>query len=152
MSNDKEPLNLPLVLLGLRFSVFLVMFMWSIDKFINPEHTAKVFEKYYLISDLGANIAYLIASVQIIILIAFLFGIMKFYSYGFVFLTHAFSTLSTYSELLHPWEPMHLLFFASLPMLAAAYTLFKLRDYDTLFTYNSLKRSPSIRKLSLSIS
>jgi hypothetical protein len=33
-----------------------------------------------------------------------------------------------------PWEGANLLFFAAWPMLAAAWALWWLRDYDTLFT------------------
>lgn len=35
--------RLSLSLLGLRLTVFLVMLMWTLDKFIRPEHAAGVF-------------------------------------------------------------------------------------------------------------
>jgi hypothetical protein len=34
-------------LLALRLGVFIVMLMWTLDKFINPEHAALVFERFY---------------------------------------------------------------------------------------------------------
>jgi hypothetical protein len=35
--------RIPRALLLLRLSVFLVMFMWTLDKFLNPGHTAQVY-------------------------------------------------------------------------------------------------------------
>ncbi|NES82615.1 MAG: hypothetical protein F6K10_15050 [Moorea sp. SIO2B7] len=34
--------RIPLVLFLLRLSVFIVMLMWTIDKFVRPEHAAAV--------------------------------------------------------------------------------------------------------------
>jgi len=45
MTDQDEKLQFSL--LFLRLTVFLVMFMWTIDKLINPGHAAKVFEKFY---------------------------------------------------------------------------------------------------------
>lgn len=35
--------KLQLLLCTLRFSIFVVMLMWTLVKFINPAHSAKVF-------------------------------------------------------------------------------------------------------------
>jgi hypothetical protein len=35
--------RLPLALVWLRLGVFVVMLMWTIDKFVRPQHTAAVF-------------------------------------------------------------------------------------------------------------
>jgi uncharacterized membrane protein YkgB len=45
----KRPSKIQLSLLLMRLSIFVVMLMWTIDKFINPHHSAKVFEKFYYI-------------------------------------------------------------------------------------------------------
>ena len=39
--------KLSLSLLSLRATVLLVMLMWTVDKFVNPEHAAKIFDKFY---------------------------------------------------------------------------------------------------------
>ncbi len=44
---------LPRSLLALRLSVFLVMFMWTLDKFVNPEHAMKVYENFYGLGGVG---------------------------------------------------------------------------------------------------
>lgn len=119
-------------LLALRLGVFLVMFMWTIDKFINPEHASRVFAKFYLIDGLSNLLAYLVGGLQLILVFAFLLGIKKRWSYGAIFLMHGVSTFSSYAKYFDPWNS--LLFFAAWPMLAATYSLYILRDEDTLLT------------------
>lgn len=121
-------------LLGLRLSVFLVMFMWTLDKFLNPVHTAKVFGHFYLIKGLTENASYIVGALQLILIIGFLIGFKKKFTYGGVFILHLISTLSSYSNYFHPYEKVNLLFFAAWPMLAACWALFALRDDDKLFS------------------
>ena len=73
-----------------------------------------------------------LALVEAAILIGFLVGFQKRYTYGAVLLFHAVSTLSSYRQYLDPWS--NLLFFAAWPMLAACFTLYLLRDLDTRWT------------------
>ncbi len=126
--------KLELSLFTLRLGVFIVMFMWVIDKFVNPEHTAAVFGKFYMIDGLSETAAYGIGGVQAVIYLAFLLGIKKRLSYGLVFLMHGLSTISTYEQLLDPWGPRNLLFYAAIPMLAACFALYMLRERDTFLT------------------
>ena len=39
--------RLPLVLLLLRLSVFVVMLMWTLDKFVRPAHAATIYKVFY---------------------------------------------------------------------------------------------------------
>lgn len=123
--------RLSLVLLLLRLSVFLVMLMWTLDKFFRPEHAAAVYEKFYLISGLNNSIFYLIGLVQLVIIIGFLLGFKKKWTYGAVLILHAVSTFSTYQRYLAPFAENNLLFYAAWPMLAACFALYSLRDVDT---------------------
>ena len=84
------------------------MFMWTLDKFVTPEHEAAVFEGFYGLSGLGAAIMAGIGVVEMILIFAFLLGGMKRLTYGLVFLLHAISTLSSYAQYLEPFD--HLLF------------------------------------------
>ena len=128
--------SLPIALFGLRISVFLVMFMWTIDKFINPAHAGKIYEKFYFITGLEDSVLLIIlAVVELVILTAFLAGFYKKFSYGFVLVIHAISTLSSFKQYLSPFEGPHLLFFAAWPMLAACVALFLLRDEDVMLTF-----------------
>ena len=120
-------------MLFLRLTVFLVIFMWTIDKFINPEHAAKIFEHFYNIQGLGNVIIYAIGAVELIILLMFVVGFKKKFTYGAVLVFHAASTFSALGKYLSPFEGSNLLFFAAWPMLAACVMLYLMRDEDTLF-------------------
>ena len=124
--------RIPTALFFLRISVFLVMFMWTIDKFINPAHSVKVYEGFYFIS-LGQNAFFIIGAIEMVILTVFLIGYQKKYSYGAVLILHAMSTLSSYAQYFSPYDGPNLLFFAAWPMLAACFALYSLRDLDTRY-------------------
>ncbi len=126
--------KLQVSLLLLRVSVFVVMFMWTIDKFINPEHAATVYAHFYHIAGLSSGVMFAIGAVEMLILLPFLAGYKKFYTYGAVVIFHAVSTFSSFPQYLAPFASGHLLFFAAWPMLAACITLFLLRDHDKLLT------------------
>jgi len=122
------------VLLLTRISIFIVMIIWVIDKFANPDHAAAVFEAFYGISGLGAGISYLLGAVQLAIMIAFILGFQKRISYGLVLLMHTASTLVSFPKYIAPFESANILFYASWPMLAACFALYYLRDLDTRAT------------------
>jgi len=119
-------------LLLLRLGVFLVMFMWTLDKFVNPDHALKVFEHFYFLKGFSHQLLYALAGIEMLILAAFLVGYKKTWSYGLVLGFHFVSTVSSFPQYLDPWKS--LLFFAAWPMLAACFALFWLRDYDKRFS------------------
>lgn len=125
--------NLKLSLLLLRLGVFLVMFIWTFEKFVNPGHGIKIFEHFYFISGLGANIMYVIGALEMLLILAFVAGYKKKITYGAVALLHAVSTFSSFKQYLNPFDG-NMLFFAAWPMLAACIALFLLRDSDTKWT------------------
>lgn len=127
--------KLPTALFALRLGVFSVMFMWTLDKFLNPDHTAAVFSKFYGFDTLSQNMSYGAGAIQMLIIIGFLLGIKKKWTYGLVFAMHGFSTVSTATKLLDPWSSPNLLFYAAIPMLMACYALYIMRDEDTLYTW-----------------
>ena len=117
----------------LRLGVFIVMFMWTIDKFINPDHAAAVYKTFYFLGEFSTTAFLIIGVLEMLILVAFLLGIKKTLTYGLVLVFHSVSTVSTLPRLLAPFDG-NLLFFAAIPMLAACWALFSLRDLDTKFT------------------
>lgn len=125
--------RLPLALLMLRLGVFIVMFIWTVDKFVRPEHAAGVFGSFYAIGGLGSLPIYLIGAAEMVVLLGFLAGTAKRFTYGFVLVVHGISTLSSFRQYLNPFEGPNLLFFAAWPMLAACFALYVLRDRDTLW-------------------
>lgn len=129
MSDEKR---LRASLLALRLGVFLVMLMWTLDKFVNPGHAGAIFENFYGLEGLGGTILMVIAAAEMLLILAFVAGLYKRVTYGAVFLLHGISTLSSYAQYFSPWD--NLLFFAAWPMLAACFALYLLRDQDTLLT------------------
>jgi len=124
------PKHLPFSLLLLRLGIFVVFLFWTLDKLINPEHTAGIFSKFYGLENMGGSIFYIIGVVQLILILLFVAGLFKTWTYGIVLALHAVSTFSTFGLYLTPFE--NLLFFAAWPMLAACIALFLMRDWDTL--------------------
>ena len=121
-------------LLLLRLGVFLVMFMWTLDKFIRPAHASAVYQAFYHIPGLDHVVMYSIAVVELLILVGFLLGVAKRWTYGLVLIFHLISTLSSFKQYLAPFTDPHLLFFAAWPMLAACVALYLLRDQDTMWS------------------
>ena len=123
--------RIALVLFALRISIFVVLAMWTLDKFFHPEHAAAVFEHFYGLAGLGVTLVYALAVAESVLLVGFLLGVAPRLTYGTVLLLHGVSTLASYQQYLHPFESNNLLFFAAWPMLAACFALYLLRDLDT---------------------
>lgn len=134
METSPAPARLPLVLLFLRVSIFVVMAMWTLDKFIHPDHAASVYERYYALRGFAPSLMYALAAAESLLLLAFLLGICRRLTYGLVLLLHSVSTLSAWAKYANPFEKPNLLFFAAWPMLAACFALYILRASDTLGT------------------
>jgi putative oxidoreductase len=130
-----------IALLVLRLTVFLVMLIWTIDKFVRPDHAASVYERFYFLRGLGPAVMYVIGLVELAILIGFVIGFAPRLTYGLVLLFHAVSTLSSFRQYFHPFENVNLLFFAAWPMLGACFALYYLRDLDTLWRVGSSGQS-----------
>jgi hypothetical protein len=130
-------------LLLLRLGVFIVMFMWTLDKFVNPDHALRIFEKFYGLEGFATAAVYIIALVEMVLILAFVAGMWKRFTYGFILILHGLSTFSSYSQYLDPFN--HLLFFAAWPMLAACVALYLLRDSDTRWTVRRKYASASER-------
>jgi len=126
-------------LLLLRLGVFIVMLMWTLDKFVNPQHSAAVFENFYGLGGLGPTAFMVVGALQLVVVLAFVAGFMKRYSYGIVLVLHTISTLSSWQQYLNPFD--NLLFFAAWPMLAACIALYMLRDLDTRWTLDDRAQS-----------
>jgi len=88
----------------LRISVFLVFFVWTADKFIRPDHAAKVFESFYFFPPIGPVFFYVVGGLQMVLIFAFLAGYQKRITYGALLLFHAVSTLTCFKQYLAPTE------------------------------------------------
>ncbi len=129
-----RPRRLQWSLLFMRLGIFLVMLMWTLDKFIRPDHAARIYEKFYWLGGMAGSAMVFIGAVELLILLGFLLGSCKRFCYGAVLAFHTVSTLSSYRQYLAPFEGPNLLFFAAWPMLAGCLLLYLLRDDDVLLT------------------
>jgi len=131
MTTDKK---LALSLFFMRITVFVALLMWTFRKILSPERSAAVFKKFYFVPGLSDNIVYVLAALQLAIIIAFVLGLFKRWTYGLVFFMHGVATITPIKQYFTPYEGSHLLFFAAWPMFAACFALYILRDQDTMFT------------------
>jgi len=126
----QKPLSRSLLLL--RLGIFVVLLMWTLDKFVNPAHASKVLNNFYGIDWLTHNLSYIVGSLELLLILAFVVGLWRRWTYAIVLIIHAFSTFSPYKQYMAPFD--HLLFFTAWPMLAACLALYWLREWDTLCT------------------
>ena len=122
--------QLGISLLLLRLGIAAVFLIWTIDKFVNPGHAAAVFEKFYKVPGLSETMAYVVGAVQMALVIAFIVGLFRTWTYGLILIMHAISTFTSWEKYIDPWTYPHLLFYAAIPMLSACVALFLLRRYD----------------------
>lgn len=130
--NDRNRVGF--ALLVLRLTVFVVMLIWTIDKFVRPAHAASVYEHFYFLRGLGPAVIYTIGVAELILLLGFVIGFAPGLTYLLVLLLHAISTFSSFRQYFHPFEGPNILFFAAWPMLGACFALYYLRDLDMLWT------------------
>ncbi|MEL6855959.1 MAG: hypothetical protein AAFO83_12750, partial [Cyanobacteria bacterium J06607_13] len=50
--------RISLVLLLTRISIFIAMMIWVLDKFLQPDHAAAVFQSFYGVGGIGPGISY----------------------------------------------------------------------------------------------
>ena len=96
----------------IRISTGIFFLVWSIEKIIHPEVIQKVFSQILLIK-ISTTVSIAIGVIQTLIILAFMAGLFKIWTYGAILGMHAVSTLSTYKELFNPYEPPNHLFWAA---------------------------------------
>ena len=133
--------NLKFGLLVLRLSVFVFFAIWAGEKFINPEATIRIFSHFYFFENLPVWGAYVAGGIQVVVLLGFVLGFAKFWSYGLLLVMHTLSTLASWEQLISPYDPGHHLFVAGIPTLGAIFFLFLMRNEDTLISPLSKKEA-----------
>ncbi len=129
----KHDHRVALVLFVLRISVFLAMFVWILDRLVRPTDALSIYEPLHLLKGVSHEVLYGIAVIELIILVSFLMGIQKRWSYGAVLVLNAAWIVSSYHQFFAPFVGKNLLFFAAWPMFAACFGLYVLRHLDTLW-------------------
>jgi putative oxidoreductase len=133
--------RLALSLLIMRLSIFLVLLMWTLDKFLRPEHASGVFKQFYGLSGFTSAWMTVLAIMELLIILLFVLGLFKGLTYLAVLMFHTISVLSSYQAYFTPFNGPHLLFFAAIPMWAACLSLYLMRDSDKWFNLSKKKEA-----------
>lgn len=129
--------RLAVSLLVLRLSLAVVFAAWALDKFINPDHGAAVFQGFYGLKAVPPSLVLAAGVAQAVLVAAFALGIAKTWSYGAVLFMHAVTTVVSWKSYL---GLDNILFFSAWPMLGGLVALWLLRDEDRLFTVGGRRR------------
>ncbi len=134
MSSSTLESKIAVPLLILRVTLGLFLLLWAVDKFVAPEHAAAVFGHFYFIEGLPHLGAYILGGLQGLLCIALILGFKRGISYLIAFLIHGVSTVSTAKHIFLPWgfEGWNMLFMTGVPVLAALWLLYSVRDWDVL--------------------
>jgi putative oxidoreductase len=95
-----ESRRIATALLVLRLTIFFVMLIWTIDKFVRPAHAASVYEHFYFLSGFSPTIIYALGGAELLLLIGFVIGFAPRLTYGLVLLLHAVSTFSAFRRII----------------------------------------------------
>ena len=117
----------------IRISTAIFFLVWSLRKLIQPESTQKIFSNFYFMQ-VSPEISYVVGGIQTLIVLLFMVGLFKTWTYGGLLGMHTVSVFSTYKQLLNPYESPNTLFWAAVPALGGLIALFILRDRDQWLT------------------
>lgn len=126
----------------IRMTTAAFFLVWSVEKIVAPEIAQKVFARFYA-SNVSAGVSIIGGILQTAIVLLFLAGLFKLWTYGALLGMHAVSTLSTYEPLLNPYTPPNHLFWAAVPVLGALIALFLMRAEDRFLTLSGTVGSES---------
>ena len=132
--------SVPKIEVGLatiRITVTAFFLIWSIEKIIAPEITQGVFSRFYSLT-IPSGFSVFIGIVQTAIILLFLAGLFKLWTYGALLGMHTVSVIASHQPLFNPYMPPNHLFWAGVPTLGALIALFLMRDEDQLLTLSSL--------------
>ncbi len=128
---DERKIQISLALIRISTAIFFLV--WSLRKIIQPESTQGIFSKFYSL-EVSQSFSYVAGTIQTLLVIAFMVGLFKTWTYGAILGMHIFSVLSTYKQLLNPYETPNTLFWAAVPALGGLIALFLLREKDEWLT------------------
>lgn len=104
-STDKAPnydKRDALALLILRLGLSWFLFVWAVNKIIEPGQYVRIWGYFHGI-DIGANLPYFMGSAQILICVLAAFGLWRFWSYGLLFLMHLVTVIVIFQSLIAPF-------------------------------------------------
>ena len=135
MTNEKR---LEIGLFVMRLSISIFFFALIAQKLFINQPTQGIFQSFYAL-DIPAFICYPLLFITIALIVSFLGGLYKTFSYGAVLSMQLVLLAPTYKELFKFSEPTYTLLWVSIPLMGASVSLFLLRDNDNLFALDKGK-------------
>lgn len=137
MNNDLEK-RLGLCLFFCRVGVFIVFLVWTLNKFIRPEHGVGIMKNFYLMPGFVEPLIVAFGVFELIMCLLFLAGYFKRFTAGF-FMVLAFFSIFTPRALngmkngiFDGWHTI--MFWSAFCLFACSIIVYVLREYDTRFT------------------
>lgn len=133
--------RIEIALLIIRITAAIFLGLWATLKFHHPEWQRNIFEGAYNISffTVTDNLSYFLGTVQIIIVLAFVSGFMRTWTYGLMMLMSAAGVIGSLGSYMVYYNYPKNLMLTSIPTLGALIALFLLRDLDNLFSLSAKK-------------
>ncbi|MEO0686676.1 MAG: ATPase, partial [Cyanobacteria bacterium J06649_11] len=131
MTNEKR---LEIGLFVMRLSIGIFFLALIIQKFLAYRPTIGDFTGFYSIET--SILFYPILFTATALIIVFLSGLCKTFSYGLCLGIQLVFVGSMYNEILQPQQPDYVLFWASIPITGALIALFLLRDKDIFLSFS----------------
>lgn len=122
--------KIALSLLLMRLSIGAFFGIWASLKFLRPNWMEKVFHDIYQLDFITQDHALAIGLVQSFVIILFVLGIQRTYSYGLVVMMHTVGVLGSLPLLMKFTHYPSNLLWTAVPTLGAMVALFYLREYD----------------------
>lgn len=139
MTNERR---IEVALLIIRITAAIFLGLWATLKFHHPEWQRNIFEGAYNISffTVTDNLSYFLGAVQIIIVLAFVSGFLRTWTYGLMMLMSAAGVIGSLGSYMVYYNYPKNLMLTSIPTLGALVALFILRDMDNLFSLSGRKK------------
>ena len=117
----------------LRISLALYLLLLGLAKIVTPDQALTAIHDLYHL-DLSQPEVILLGLSQVVLAGVISSGALRALSYGVGLLVQTVAVLARYALLFTPFEAGHLVYLASVPVLAAFALLFALRDEDTILS------------------
>lgn len=119
-----------------RILITLFLTPWVLMRFTTPDASKGIAAKYYKVSTLPDIVNTGVGVLWVILLLAFVTGFKKQFSYAIVLGLHTIGTAMTLPYLVPGTENFNILFMAALPTIGAMLLLHSMRNEDTFLSLN----------------
>lgn len=137
---DELKQRLPLCLFFCRLAVFIVFLIWTYDKLARPEHGIHMMVKFYYVpKSIAEALVLILGVIELVLLILFVLGMYKRFTRAvFLFLSvlavAAPKVVAGYYRAIVVEPHPTILYYTGFCLLACAFIVYYLRDYDTLYS------------------